>query len=55
MRLKREAQAAVEASEAARTEAELRVELLRQELTETRQALATRDRWLSARTRGGHA
>ncbi|MCY1264350.1 hypothetical protein D9M68_158510 [compost metagenome] len=43
VRLKREAQSAVEAAQAARAEAELRVELLRQELTETRQALATRD------------
>jgi chromosome segregation ATPase len=43
VRLKREAQAAVEAAQAARAEAELRIELLRQELTETRQALATRD------------
>ncbi len=43
VRLKRGAQSAVEAAQAARAEAELRVELLRQELTETRQALATRD------------
>lgn len=43
VRLKREAQSAVEAAQAARAEAELRIELLRQELTETRQALATRD------------
>ncbi|WP_454740808.1 DNA-binding protein [Cupriavidus ulmosensis] len=41
--LRREAQAAVEAAQAARAEAELRVELLRQELIECRQALATRD------------
>ncbi|AQV94118.1 transcriptional regulator [Cupriavidus necator] len=43
VRLKREAQAAVEAAQAARADAELRIELLRQELTETRQALAARD------------
>ncbi|CAG9184760.1 Chromosome partition protein Smc [Cupriavidus laharis] len=43
VRLRREAQAAAEAAQAARAEAELRVELLRQELTETRQALAARD------------
>ncbi len=43
VRLKREAQSAVETAQAARAEAELRIELLRQELTETRQALATRD------------
>ncbi|MBB1634910.1 DNA-binding protein [Cupriavidus sp. UME77] len=41
--LKREAQAAVEAAQAARAEAELRVELLRQELTEVRGQLAARD------------
>ena len=40
VRLKRGAQSAVEAAQAARAEAELRVELLRQELTETRQAIA---------------
>ncbi len=43
VRLKREAQSATEAAQAARAEAELRVELLRQELTETRQALIARD------------
>ncbi len=43
VRLKREAEQAAEAAQAARAEAELRVELLRQELTETRQALAARD------------
>ncbi|MDK3022616.1 DNA-binding protein [Cupriavidus taiwanensis] len=43
VRLKREAQQAVAAAEAARTEAELRIELLRQELTEARSRLAGRD------------
>lgn len=43
VRLKREAQATVEAAQAARAEADLRVELLRQELVDTRHALATRD------------
>ncbi|MCP3024032.1 DNA-binding protein [Cupriavidus basilensis] len=41
--LKREAQQAVEAAQAARTEADLRVELLRQELNEVRGRLAARD------------
>jgi hypothetical protein len=50
VRLKREAQAAVEAAQAARAEAALRVELLRQELTETRQALAARDTALATMT-----
>ncbi|WP_020207032.1 DNA-binding protein, partial [Cupriavidus sp. WS] len=43
VRLKREAQAAAEAAQAARAEAELRVELLRQELSEVRGQLAARD------------
>ncbi|MDK3022644.1 DNA-binding protein [Cupriavidus taiwanensis] len=47
VRLKREAQATADAAQAARADAELRVELLRQELTETRQALAARDTTLA--------
>lgn len=43
VRLKREAQVAAEAAQAARAEAELRVELLRQELSEVRGQLAARD------------
>jgi len=43
MRLKHEAQDAIAAAEAAHTDAELRVELLRQELTELRTALTGRD------------
>lgn len=41
--LKREAQDAIAAAEAARTDAELRVELLRQEVTELRTMVAARD------------
>ncbi|NUA26635.1 DNA-binding protein [Cupriavidus basilensis] len=54
VRLKREAQSAVEAAQAARAEAELRVELLRQELTEVRDRLALRDTEL-ADARAVHA
>ncbi|WP_420715473.1 DNA-binding protein [Cupriavidus sp. D39] len=54
VRLKREAQAAIEVAEAARAEAELRVELLRQELTEVRGQLAARDTEL-AEARAGLA
>jgi len=43
VRLKAEAQRAIAAADAARTDAELRVELLRQELTELRASVATRD------------
>ncbi|OJA64569.1 transcriptional regulator [Burkholderia ubonensis] len=43
VRLKREAQEAIAAADAARTDAEMRVELLRQELTELRSALTARD------------
>ncbi|KVM61520.1 transcriptional regulator [Burkholderia ubonensis] len=43
VRLKREAQEAVAAADTARTDAELRVELLRQEITELRSALTARD------------
>lgn len=43
VRLKREAQAAAEAAQAARAESELRVELLREELSEVRSQLAARD------------
>ncbi|ACC76301.1 DNA-binding protein [Paraburkholderia caribensis] len=43
MHLKADAQQAIAAADAARTDAELRVELLRQELTELRAAVAARD------------
>jgi hypothetical protein len=43
VRLKADAQQAVDTADAARTEAELRVELLRQEVTDLRATLATRD------------
>ncbi|WP_354685817.1 DNA-binding protein [Cupriavidus necator] len=54
VRLKRAAQASVEAAEAARAEAELRVELLRAELTDLRAQLAARDTEL-AEARAGLA
>lgn len=54
VRLKREAQQAVEAARAARAEAELRLELLRQELTEVRDRLALRDTELAG-ARAAHA
>ncbi|WP_019447859.1 DNA-binding protein [Cupriavidus sp. BIS7] len=54
VRLKREARASVETANAAHTDAELRVELLRQELTETRAQLAARDTAL-AEARAGAA
>ncbi|WP_288845518.1 DNA-binding protein [uncultured Paraburkholderia sp.] len=41
--LKSEAQQAIAAADTARTDAELRVELLRQEMTELRSVLTTRD------------
>ena len=47
LRLKAEAQQAIAAADAARTDAELRVELLRQELIELRATVATRDTDLS--------
>lgn len=47
VRLKADAQQAVAAADAARTDAELRVELLRQEVTELRACVATRDTDLS--------
>lgn len=47
VRLKADAQQAVAAADAARTDAELRVELLRQEVTELRAGVATRDTDLS--------
>nr|CAA04558.1 hypothetical protein [Cupriavidus metallidurans CH34] len=43
VRLRREAQQTAEAAQAARAEAELRVELLREELSEVRAQLAARD------------
>ncbi|KML57080.1 transcriptional regulator [Burkholderia cepacia] len=43
VRLKREAQEAIAAADAARTDAEMRVELLRQEITELRAVVTTRD------------
>ena len=54
VRLKAEAQQAVAAAEAARTDAGLRVELLRQEVTELRAALTGRDTEL-AELRAQHA
>ncbi len=54
VRLKREAQEAIDAAEAARTDAEMRVELLRQEVTELRSALTARDAEL-ADVRAQHA
>jgi hypothetical protein len=54
VRLKREARATAEAAEAARTDAELRGELLRAELTELRALLAARDTAL-AEARAGAA
>ncbi|MGF6408683.1 DNA-binding protein [Paraburkholderia sp. MM5482-R1] len=54
VRLKADAQQAVEAADAARTDAELRVELLRQEVAELRAAVAARDTGL-ADLRAQHA
>ncbi|AVR14819.1 DNA-binding protein [Burkholderia sp. SIMBA_043] len=54
VRLKREAQEAIDAADAARTDAEMRVELLRQEITELRSALTARDAEL-ADVRAQHA